>query len=422
MLPNPINNQASAIVLSNTVTGLATIRGIAEGGIKVHAALFKTNQAVYHSRRCTFIDLSGLEDNEPALIDWLIQYSRGLGHRPVVIPTSDAHALMLAKHRTLLEPYCRLFETPYSDLRNIIHKDGLYQTAESAGVKIIPSIFEPQVNEIEQWCQTHPGPYLLKPFYSGIKECALREKNFVLPDRQALQEYAARYGTRALIIQQLIQGGDGYVFDAYGLCNKEGHIVTMASHRRWRQDIPDFGATSYGEIPVNDPAIEATIFEQTTRLLSSMHYHGIFGIEWIYDQSTGQYYLIDFNARPFSSIGHLKSCGLNLPLLAYQDLTGGDLSSVEARPTLRHSFWVDILRDLYSFSDKKAQNKSRWSDWLKSVAACRDFAYWDSRDPGPGLYRLWQIFSLLFHAIWKRVRHQKEQPPSSINTTRLKHF
>jgi D-aspartate ligase len=406
---NAVGNKPSAIVLSVAINGLATVRGIAEAGIKVHAAIFTTKQAVYHSRRCEIIDLSGLERNEPALIDWLIQYSRRLGHRPVVIPTTDAHALMLAKHQEQLKPYCRLFETRYNELQNIIHKNGLYQTAESAGVKAVPSIYEPNADEIEHWCQTHPGPYLLKPFHNGIKACALRKKNFVLPDSQALQEYAARYGTRALIIQQLIKGGDGYVFDTYGFCDKEGHIVTMASHRRWRQDIPDFGVTSYGEIPVNDPSIEATIFEQTTRLLSSMHYHGIFGIEWIYDQSTGQYFLIDFNARPFSSIGHLKSCGLNLPLLAYQDLTGGDLLRVEARPTLRHSFWVDILPDLYSFSEKKAQNKSSWSDWLRSVAACRDFAYWDIHDPGPGLYRLWQIFNLLFHAIWKRVRHHKEQ-------------
>ena len=130
-------------------------------------------------------------------------------------------------------------------------------------------------------------------------------------------------------------GGDGHILDCYGLCASHCRPITLASHRRIRQGPANFGTTSYGEIPLRgDEAMESRLFDYTSRLLGGLKYHGIFGIEWLHDRETGELYLIDFNARPFSSIGHLHDCGLNLPLLAYRELCGEDLSHVPIRPTL----------------------------------------------------------------------------------------
>ena len=134
--------------------------------------------------------------------------------------------------------------------------------------------------------------------------------------------YAADYGTDSIIIQRMIQGGDGFIFDTYGYSDRTGQILTMASHRRLRQNPSNFGSTSFGEIPSQlSTEAERSIFAATERLLGHIKYHGIFGIEWLLEQSTGKFYLIDFNARPFTSIGHLADCGMNLPALTYAELT-----------------------------------------------------------------------------------------------------
>ena len=145
---------------------------------------------------------------------------------------------------------------------------------------------------------------------------------------------------------------------------------------------------------------ESAIFEKTERLLSVIRFHGIFGIEWLHDKKTGQFYLIDFNARPFSSIGHLTACGLNLPLLAYRELIGDDLAGLEQRPVLKHKYWIDLLRDLRS---SRLSGVMGWSDWFRSILRCRSFAYWDWRDPGPGLYRVLQIFTLVMRLVVKKM-------------------
>ena len=269
---------------------------------------------------------------------------------------------------------------------------------------VIPAINEPSLEEVTTWAASNPAPYFIKPFYEGNRECKLTKKNLVLASEDELIDYVKNNGAQALIIQRLIQGGDGYIFDTYGLCDEKGELITIASHRRWRQYPPDRGTTSFGEIPgTQDAAAEALMFEQTQRLLSSIKYHGIFGIEWLLDKNTGVYYVIDFNARPFTSVGHLHACGLNLPLLAYQDLVGENLSHVEIEPQLRHKYWIDLLLDLWSLQDKLDARTISIRAWLKTILRCRSCAYCSWKDPGPGFYRSLIIIKLLIDKAWKNV-------------------
>lgn len=393
----------AAIVLSMVGTGMATVRSLALAGIDVHVATFIPGEPIQYSRWGQKTQLFGMEKDEPGLLGWLLDYTRQLGNRPVVFPTCDEHALLLAKYAGQLQPHCRVWNNTADSLRTIVHKEKLYQAAAAAGVEIVPMLCEPTAAEVEQWSREHPGPYLLKPSYEGIAACALRDKNLQLTDRAALLDHVDRCGTTALVIQRLIRGGDGHIFDCYGLCGADGRPITLATHRRLRQHLPDFGATCYGEIPANVPGVDQRLLDNTARLFEGLHYHGIFGIEWLQDRSSGALYMIDFNARPFSTIGHLRDCGLNLPLLAYRELTGADLSAQPLQPPLRHKYWIDLVRDIETCRSKRESGELGRREWLYSLLRCRSFAYWDWRDPGPGLYVLWQIARRALRFLRKRV-------------------
>ena len=60
-------------------------------------------------------------------------------------------------------------------------------------------------------------------------------------------------------------------------------------------------------------------------------------IEWLLERDTGRFYVIDFNARPFMSLGHLTDCGLNLPALTYAELIGQLPEHLPLVPALRPS-------------------------------------------------------------------------------------
>ena len=381
----------SAIVLAKTLTGLATLRALAALDIDLHAVIFNEDEAIMSSRYGKKVLFPHGEHNEPALLAFLTDYCQTLGTMPVIIPTSDSLALFLAKHQDVLKPICTLWTTSYENLAEIINKNGLYHLAEQADVATIPWVETASLEELKHWSQANAAPYLLKPFYAAADTARPFGKNWVVDSRDALLAYATTHGTEAIVIQRMVVGGDGYIFDTYGYCDAQGRIVTMASHRRWRQQPPDLGSTSFGEIPANFTSdTEGTIFSATTRLLAKTKYHGIFGIEWLYDHATKQFYLIDFNARPFSSIGHLQACGMNLPAMAYRDLAQQVQGPIEARPQLKHLMWMDFFRDLDSLRTRKFSVFAITKIWLQSIIRCRSFAYQSLADPAPALHE-WRL-------------------------------
>jgi D-aspartate ligase len=392
-----------AIVLCNTVTGIATVRALAECGVEVHSCVFRIDDPLHDSRYAIKVPCYHLQNDDTALVRFLIHYARRLGGRPVVIPTGDAHALLLAKHAADLEPHCRIWQLPHAELARIVNKTSLYQAVAAAGVPIIPSLSTPTMAEVIEWSSRNQGPYILKPSYDGVGTCNLSGKNLVLAVREQLLNYVRNHGAESLVVQRMIRGGDGNVFDCYGLCDRNGRVVCLTSHQRIRQFPPDFGATSLGEIPARLPARqEHFLFEATERLLKSIRFHGIFGIEWLRDATTGAFYLIDFNARPFLTIGHLRDCGVNLPLLAYRDLIGESLDAVDSRPAVRRKRWVYINKDIESFRIlRHTSRRMSVVSWLLSVASCRSFAYVSWRDPLPGVRSLLQICGRAFRYVFR---------------------
>jgi predicted ATP-grasp superfamily ATP-dependent carboligase len=278
-------------------------------------------------------------------------------------------------------------------LERIVGKDGLYATATRAGVPVPPAIVEPSLADLEQWCPGNPAPYFAKPYYQGIEVAALKEKNRVFATKEELISFVTEHGSRALIVQRKLRGGDGWIFDCYGYCDRGGRVVTLASHRRIRQLPVDTGTTCYGEIPAAPKSRgEQALFDLTTRLLEGLGYHGIFGIEWLQDRETDELYILDFNARPFSTVNHLKDCGLNLPFLAYRDLVGEDISRTPRTPKLVHKTWIGVNRDLVAFRTTRSADRGSWLRWIRDVAGARSFAFFTFRDPGPGVDQLRRLF------------------------------
>jgi len=68
---------------------------------------------------------------------------------------------------------------------------------------------------------------------------------------------------------------------------------------------------------------------------------------------------------------------------------------IPQQPALKHYYWVDLLCDFRGLS---VRTDIRISQWLLSVLRCRSFAYWSWRDPGPGIYRFWELLHLIAHA------------------------
>ncbi len=381
-------------------TGLRTAWCLVDRGVDVFAPSFSPDEPGRLSRQVGVLPEFSLSYSDDAVVDWLLGFAPTLADRPVVFPISDQHALALSRERSQLESICRLSSTPFDTMKKIVRKNGLYELARESEVPIPPSIVEPGVGELDDWCRANKGPYFVKPYYEGVPDSALTSKNQVFQGQESLMAFVRQHGARAIVIQRMVSGGDGWVFDCYGYCDSEGKAVTMASHRRIRQNPVNTGTTCYGEIPATGIGDrEERIFDLTQKLLDGLGYHGIFGIEWLLDRETGDFYLLDFNARPFLTINHLADCGLNLPHLAYRELLGEDVSDIPLKPQLCHKTWMDLNRDLSSFSETIRVTKSSRLQWIREFLACRSHAFLRASDPLPGLEQLGRFIARVFRKV-----------------------
>jgi hypothetical protein len=61
-----------AVVLCCTVTGIATVRALAEHGVEVHAFVFRREDPLHHSRYGIRVACYDLQDDPGALLQRLI--------------------------------------------------------------------------------------------------------------------------------------------------------------------------------------------------------------------------------------------------------------------------------------------------------------------------------------------------------------
>jgi D-aspartate ligase len=375
---------------------LAVVRALALAGVDVHAFVFDAHDPLWWSRYGVKVRVDHLLGNDSGLLVFLRIYARWLNNKPVLFPTSDALALFLSKHQVALADECRVWKTSHADMQALVHKDQLYALAARANVPTVPSIAPSNLDELRAWAYQQPGPYLLKPLYQNMLGAIIQTKNRCLADEHELLAFAKQHGLNNTVVQRLMQGGDSEIYDTYGLRGRDGVVVSMVSHRRWRQCPADLGSTCMGEIP-SGLAIggDAMLYELTRQLLEASSFHGIFGIEWLRDRVSGRFYVIDFNARPFLTIGHVLDCGLNLPHLALRELMDEDLKQIDPWPVLPRKLWIDAARDFSARRSGAGQYRVSTWKWLKTLWQARSHAYWRWSDPGPGFRRLGQFLKLM---------------------------
>jgi hypothetical protein len=110
----PVLDRA-AIVLCENVTGLATVRALAQESVDVHCLLLENFEFSRYSRYGRKVQLHGRHRDDAFFLPFLADYCEKLGNRPVVFPCSDRMALFLARHSARLKSNCTFFSNTYSN-------------------------------------------------------------------------------------------------------------------------------------------------------------------------------------------------------------------------------------------------------------------------------------------------------------------
>jgi D-aspartate ligase len=287
----------AAVVDAGWVNGLAAIRSLGRAGVRTLAVDHRRSALGFRSRYAEpFLSPDAHADPQR-----FIASLRALGDL-VVFPTHDEQLNLIAQHLgdlNVLAPF-----PEWELLERVQSKRTQLEEAERAGVDI------PKLD---------PGtfPVVVKPERSVEFKRRYRRQAFRCDTQAELDEALAKTEEFAPIVQELVPGGDDTLYTVGSYLTRDGKPLGVFSGRKLQQTPPGIGTCRVGEAVWVQEAVDAAL-----RLLQSFGYHGVSQVEFKRDPRDGRFKLMEINPRLWQWHGLAAACGVDLPRIAYADLTG----------------------------------------------------------------------------------------------------
>jgi D-aspartate ligase len=295
---------AAAVVDVGWVNGLAAVRSLGRAGVRVLAVDHRPSALGFRSKYGERMLSPDPFTDEHRFVNFV----RALGE-VVVFPTHDDSLNAIARYADDLGVL-----TPFPDwsvLERVQSKRAQLDQAAAAGLDI-PT--------------PDPGtfPVVVKPDRSVEFKRRYRRQAFRCETQAELDDALAKTEEFGPIVQELVPGGDDTLYTVGSYLDADGRALGIFCGRKLRQTPPGIGTCRVGEALWVPEAVDAAL-----TLLRAVGYRGVSQVEFKRDPRDGRFKLMEINARLWQWHGLATACGVDLPLIAYRDLTG------EAQPDVR---------------------------------------------------------------------------------------
>lgn len=387
-----------AVVLgANYYIGLSIIRCLGRQGIHVAAVDYDTKGTYGFKSRYLSERLIGpdCKEDPEGLLNFLIEYAKNQELAPVLYPSADGYAEFIDKYLPILRKYYLINQTEQGLFTRVLDKGKLYDMAEEFGMAY-PETLSTEDENLEARVESEiKFPCLVKPTDSPSFVAHFRKKLFKVYNMEELKD-AIRQSKEAnleVVVQRIIPGFDDhmYTFDAY--LNQDAKVTHWTTCQKFRQFPINFGASVY-TIQKNVPEL----YTIGKNFLEHICFKGFAEIEFKKDSETGKYYLIEINARTTNFNAMLNKIGLNMPYLAYQELTSSLPEPYAIIENTNTAFWY-AYEDLLAIRGYLKTNQLKLGEILKTFNRPKAYALWDVKDPAPALSFLGMKIKRVFQKI-----------------------
>jgi predicted ATP-grasp superfamily ATP-dependent carboligase len=369
-----------ACVLGLEENGYGIVRSLAREGTPIIGIHSEAKSFGRFSRYCANYYLDPAIRAEEEICKILIESCGHVEEKPVLFPTSDKYALLLAKQKERLAAHFLYHWVCADYLSKIIDKAEMSLTCEKAGI-LTPTTYIPHVDEdLAGRAKEFPFPCIVKPVRNFDTRFPRGMKNFVAHSpTDLLNFYNRNAGLKDQTIwQEVIEGGDENIFQCTALTRESGEIGMTFCARKIHQYVPGFGSMCFGRSEWNEAVVSSAL-----KLLASVGHRGFASLEFKYQAKNDSFYFIEMNPRlPWYS-GLFADAGVNLPYLGYLDLTErANFPTVKQRDDI---YWISFKRDLRWLLRTRKNRPVSLMSWLRSVSKARSYSWWEWKDPKPFL-------------------------------------
>jgi len=254
-----------------------------------------------------------LED-EDGFVDAVHALARRAGRALPVFPTHDPGLNALARHPddALLAPF-----PPWDVLAAVQSKRSQLERAADAGVDV-PATRHPRSGAEARAVAEELGfPVLIKPSDPVGFKRRFRRQAFRCETADEAEAAFGRAEEFEPMVQELVPGGDDALYTVGSYLARDGRRLGVFCGRKLRQTPPGIGTCRVGEAVWVEEAVDAAL-----RLLRAFGFYGLSQVEFKRDPRDGRFKLMEINPRLWQWHGLAAACGVDLPRIAYADLTG----------------------------------------------------------------------------------------------------
>jgi D-aspartate ligase len=287
----------AAVVDVGWVNGLAAIRSLGRAGVRVLAVDHRPSALGFRSRYAERFLCPDPQADETRFIAFI----RALDD-VVVFPTHDDAVNAISRHLgdlNVLAPF-----PAWDVLERVQSKRTQLDIAQEAGIDIPapePSSF----------------PVIVKPDRSVEFKRRYRRQAFRCNTPAELDDAVAKTEEFGAIVQEFVPGGDDALFTVGSYLARDGTALGVFCGRKLRQTPRGIGTCRVGEAVWVAEVVDAAL-----QLLRAFDYTGLSQVEFKRDARDGRYKLMEINPRLWQWHGLAAACGVDLPRIAYADLTG----------------------------------------------------------------------------------------------------
>lgn len=387
--------QAPAVVTYMSYAGLGIVRSLGRKGIPVYAVDSDPRKVGMQSKYCTPLVCPDINESEEKFIQFIVDIGKKFEQKAVLYPTGDKMVLTFSKYREKLAPYYHWLVPDDNLVRFLVSKNGLDEIAKKYNIPAPRTAFPENEKDAATMSENFQYPVIIKPslspnwqtpeIYSII---GANNKVVIAHSKEELLSYYNRIAAinKGMIIQELIPGGDEQLYYVCIYCDKNSEPIAGFAGQKLRLYPVHFGSASYVK-SLYDPEL----LDLTAKMVKSVGYKGLGGVEFKKDHRDGKYKLIEFNVRfgLWDMLG--EKCGVDLAFKAYKDAIGEPIKKKWEYKT--GIIWLAIRLDFAAFRVYRREGFLSLLQWLKSLIgskSCAVFAYDDLRPFFETSYKFWK--------------------------------
>ncbi|SFB92909.1 Predicted ATP-dependent carboligase, ATP-grasp superfamily [Halobiforma haloterrestris] len=242
-----------------------------------------------------------------------------------IIPVRDVDVYVLAKYKDEFDGYV---STPWPDLETLAavqDRVQLFDAAEAAGVSVPDTALLDSTDNDWDWDWDWDREWIVKARYSilvdeYVDRCTPAEyldppkTEYLPPGEEPDVDRLRREMNHVPLLQEYVPTTEEYGFFAL---YDHGEPVATFQHRQLRGYSYAGGASSFRE-SVRIPALE----EAGRDLLDHLEWHGLAMVEFLRDDETGEFKLMEINPRFWSSLPFSVQAGADFPYYYWQLANG----------------------------------------------------------------------------------------------------